>query len=481
MSRAATVMRILLALLLALSGAAVGEASESGAARLLFTGDILLARQVAREIAARGRLSPWSGLRDTFRGADLVFGNFEGTIGSPDTCDAPKELCFAVDPQLVPLLRDAGFTALGIANNHSGDLGDVGRTATREALQAAGLGAIGSAESPAFFKVRGRTLALISLNLVPGRDGRIDRVPSWQVAQKLRLARALGDWVIVSVHWGKELADWVVPEQEAAATWLVARGADLIIGAHPHVVQPPACVDGKPVFYSLGNHVFDQKYPQTKRGLIADCEIKGDRLICSGLPTRTPDGSAYPALAAAQDQPPVSLVHCPVKAGAPLRVAGLAISPWIRDGEIASDRLVLEGRAEASRWRTPPRALLSAEAGRLVADQPPLLFTLERHASPIDGEDSPRPYVYEVTSHGLVAKWRGSALAWPLLDAVLIADDAGQSYLCALHRGDSFIMLDTATPSSTRTQVYAWNGFGFTGVSDGALAARCAGRFDRGG
>ncbi|WP_257168783.1 CapA family protein [Bradyrhizobium sp. SRS-191] len=481
MSGASAVMRALLALLLTLAGVAAAQAADADTARLLFTGDIMLSRQVAREIAARGGLSPWHGLRDVLRSADLVVGNFEGTVGGADACDAPKELCFAVDPHLVPLLKDAGFTALGIANNHSSDLGAAGRKATREALQAAGLGAIGSAESPAFAKVGGRTLALISLNLVAGRDGQIDRVPSWQVAQQLRLARALGDWVIVSVHWGKELADWVVPEQEAAAKWLVAQGADLIIGAHPHVVQPPACVDGKPVFYSLGNHVFDQKYPQTKRGLIADCEIKGDRLTCGGLPTRTPDGSAYPAWAAAQDQPPATLAQCPVKANAPLRVAGQAIGPWIRDGEIASDRLVLEGRGEANRWRTPPRALLSAEAGRLVADQPPLLFTLERHASPIDGEDGPRPYVYEVTAHGLVAKWRGSALAWPLLDAVLIADDAGQSYLCALHRGDSFIMLDTAKPSATRTQVYAWNGFGFTGVNDDALAARCAGRFDLGG
>ncbi|GLH80298.1 hypothetical protein SSBR45G_52070 [Bradyrhizobium sp. SSBR45G] len=474
-------MRTWLSLLLVLVSVAAVDAAEPDPPRLLFTGDILLARQVAREIAARGGLSPWHGMRDVFRRADAVVGNFEGTVGAAEACDAPKELCFAVDPHLVPLLKDAGFRALGIANNHSGDLGAVGRKATRETLQAAGLGAIGSAESPAFFKVRSHTLALISLNLVPGRDGQIDQFPSWQVAQKLRLARTLAEWVIVSVHWGKELADWVVPEQEAGARWLVAQGADLIIGAHPHVVQPPACVDGKPVFYSLGNHVFDQKYPLTKRGLIADCEIKDDRLVCRGLGTRTPDGSAYPALATAEAGPSPDLAQCSVASGAPLRAAGQTISPWIRDGAFTSDRLVLEGRGEASRWRTPQRALLSVEAGRLVADQPPLLFTLERHASPIDGEDGPRPYVYEVTSHGLVAKWRGSALAWPLLDATLIADGAGQAHLCALHRGDSFIMLDTAAPSSTRTQVYAWNGFGFTGVNDGELGTRCARRFGQGG
>ncbi|MGA7808212.1 hypothetical protein [Bradyrhizobium sp.] len=101
--------------------------------------------------------------------------------------------------------------------------------------------------------------------------------------------------------------------------------------------------------------------------------------------------------------------------------------------------------------------------------------------SPIDDEDGRRPYVYEVTAHGLVARWRGSALAWPLLDATPITDSTGRAYLCALHRGDSFIMIEKAdaqpAPSPVRTQVYACNGFGFSGVADGDLATRCQSRF----
>jgi hypothetical protein len=110
----------------------------------------------------------------------------------------------------------------------------------------------------------------------------------------------------------------------------------------------------------------------------------------------------------------------------------------------------------------------------LSPDQPPMLFTLERHPSSIDDEDGPRPYVYAVTSHGLVARWRGSALAFPLLDARLIADATGRSYLCALHRGDSFIMLDASHARSVRSLVYGWNGFGFSGLTDGDLERRCA-------
>jgi hypothetical protein len=456
--------------------------------RMVFTGDILLARQVAREIDARGGVSPWRDIGDAFKGAAFVFGNLEGTIGSMDDCQPPKELCFAVSPRLVPLLRDAGFTALGAANNHSGDLGAAGRKATREALEAAGLAAISAEQSPAFFRLGPHTAALVSLSLVPGRDGAVDAVPSWQAARALRLARALADWVIVAVHWGNELADWASPEQETQAAWLVAHGADVIAGSHPHVVEPAECVDGRPVFHSLGNHVFDQKYPATKRGLIAVCEAAAGKagagvLTCGGLTTETPVNSSFPRMSGAADAANEALSQCPAPARQRLTLADQALGLRIRSGEIASGPLVLEGvsaregAADRVLWRSPARTLLSIESGRVAADRPAMLFTVERHASPIDGEDGPRPYVYDVTPHGLVARWRGSALAWPLLDATLIADAAGRAYVCALHRGDSFVMLDGADAASPRTQVYAWNGFGFSGVTDQDLTKRCAGEF----
>jgi Bacterial capsule synthesis protein PGA_cap len=443
--------------------------------RLLFTGDILLAREVAHEIEARHGASPWADLTSEFKRADLVMGNLEGTIGARDMCQAPLELCFADDPSLLPLLAEAGFTALGIANNHSGDLGAGGRQETRRALEAVGIAPVGFPESPAFVRLGGRTVGIVALSLVPSRDGVVEAVPSWQVAQKLRLARAVSDWVIVFVHWGKELEDWVVPQQQAEAEWLIGQGADVIIGAHPHVVQPPECVGGRPVFYSLGNHVFDQKYDDTKRGLIADCRIAGDRLSCGGLDTATRTGSSFPKLAGPSDDR--ALAACTVTAHAPLTAEGRVIRAWTADRRVSRGAIVLEGKSPGARWRTVPSGLVAAQLGVLTQGKPAMLFTLERHASSMDTENEPRPYVYDITPHGLVARWRGSALAWPLLDATLIAGDDGQSYLCALHRGDSFIKLDPAHPAAPRVQLYRWNGFGFSGIADSDLTTRCKGEF----
>lgn len=110
-----------------------------------------------------------------------------------------------------------------------------------------------------------------------------------------------------------------------------------------------------------------------------------------------------------------------------------------------------------------------------VQTAPELLFTLERHHSTIDQEDGLRPYVYQLGTRGLVAKWRGSALAWPVVDATLRPGSDG--ILCAMHRRDSFLVLDPQS-EGVRTAAYRWNGFGFSGVDDASTLTRCRARFD---
>jgi len=122
-------------------------------------------------------------------------------------------------------------------------------------------------------------------------------------------------------------------------------------------------------------------------------------------------------------------------------------------------------------WRTRPAPVLSMEAGNLEGPaKSQFLLSLESHASPIDSERDPRPYVYEVGPHGFIARWRGSALAWPLLDARLLPRSS--SVLCALHRRDSFLMLSPES-RGTRVAAYRWNGFGFEGVADEGIISAC--------
>jgi poly-gamma-glutamate synthesis protein (capsule biosynthesis protein) len=438
--------------------------------RLLFTGDILLSRQVRREIEQTGRF-PWDGFTELFHSATWVAGNLEGAVGDSRDClpSASASPCFDIPPALMPLLAKAGFRALGIANNHAFDLGPAGHQATRAALGREGLDALSYEDSPHFTQFGAYDVAVIAVSMVPGRDGARAEVPSTQLRQKLRLARNLAEVVVVFVHWGSELLEWPDMEQRRAAEWFVRNGADVVVGHHPHVVQAPECVLGRPVFFSLGNHLFDQKYPATKRGLIADCHVRAGVLQCRGISTATPAGSAFPQFGEPEMLPP-----CAVTLPPPVTVNGFSLRARMVGGEY-----VLEGAHEGTRpWRSPALPLVSAEAGKLAGPAgPDYLFTLERHPSSLDGEDGVRPYVYEAHERGLVARWRGSALAWPLLDAALLPGGGG--VLCALHRRDSFLVLQ---PGSTgvRTAAYRWNGFGFSGVDDAQTLARCRAVFGSG-
>ena len=440
-------------------------AQDSRDARLLFTGDVLLSRQVRQEIERTGRF-PWANFAGLFHGAAWVAGNLEGAVGKPEECEPAESAspCFDIPSALIPLLSKAGFRAIGIANNHAGDLGAAGVVATRNALESQGLDALTYQNSPHFVPIAGHSVAVIALSAVPGRDGARVEIPSVALRQKLRLARHTAELVVVFIHWGSELLDWPNLDQHRAAEWLVENGADLIVGHHPHVVQAPQCVLAKPVFYSLGNHLFDQKYPATKEGLIADCRIRGNRLTCGGIPTVTPVGSSFPQVAAG-DGP--SLEACPVTLRPAPAVNGVSLRLLEAPGGY-----VIEGTPAGARpWRSQVLPLLSAEVEKMAGDAgPDLLFTLEQHYSSIDREDSVRPYVYEVRPAGLLARWRGSALAWPLLDAALLP--GGSGVLCALHRRDSFLEL---RPGSTgvRTAAYRWQGFGFAGVEDAAVLERC--------
>jgi hypothetical protein len=289
-------IRLKLILVMTAFGAiVVCPGTQPHSARLLFTGDILLSRHVASELEHR-RVSPWARYTDLFHNAQWVSGNLEGAFGLRSDCIQSAHVCFASPDSYVQFLRMAGFHGLTLENNHAGDLGSAGRDHTRSLLGQESLVPVDFENSPQFAMVGDATLALISVTLIPAADGRVQRIPSPEMAQKLRAAREAADLVVVSIHWGIEYERLPDASQREQARWLIQQGADLIVGHHPHVIQPPECIEGHPVFFSLGNHVFDQAYPPTKEGLIADCLIADGRLSCQGIRTQTPRGTSFPAL-----------------------------------------------------------------------------------------------------------------------------------------------------------------------------------------
>ena len=429
--------------------------------RILFTGDILLSRNVRVEYQHRSA-SPWIHIKSLFQQADLVVGNLEGAIG--DTVHT-SSLLFDINPNDIPMLREAGFNIITIANNHSCDLGEVGFEKTIETLIANEIRPVGYDLSPQFFTVKGVVISIVAINTVPsGRDGSVNQVPSVETMQKLRLARTLSNVVIVSIHWGSELLEWTNKNQRVMAEWLIENGADVIIGSHPHVVQQPEIINGKPVFFSLGNHLFDQKYPATKEGLIADIRIRRGKIYCKGIVTHTAERSFFPETTAQIDYS-----FRPVRTGDLFSIGAYTLLPVSLFGHHKYN-LMFNAHSNGKRtWSTPPMSVVSLNRAKFD-DEPESLFILERHYSNMDGETGLRPYVYGVDDRGIHARWRGSALAWPIIDAQIMPCD--NKTLCALHRGDSFINIDQ-TAENTRIMTYQWNGFGFSGKTDSDICEGC--------
>lgn len=312
----------LILVITALGTIVVFARTQPHSVRLLFTGDILLSRHVASELEHR-RVSPWVRFTDLFHNAQWVSGNLEGAFGLPSECIESAHLCFASPDSSVEFLRLAGFHSLTLENNHAGDLGSAGREHTRHVLEQESLVPVDFENSPQFVRVGDARIALISVTVIPAVDGRVQRVPSTELSQKLRTAREAAALVVVSIHWGGEYQRLPGTGQRAQARWLIQQGADLIVGHHPHVVQPPECIDGHPVFFSLGNHVFDQTYPPTKEGLIADCRLTSERLSCQGIRTHTARGTSIPTLTDVDKTAYSALAVCTPGTKSPLGTDGL--------------------------------------------------------------------------------------------------------------------------------------------------------------
>lgn len=438
---------------------------KSDPIRILFVGDILLSRNVKEEYSSR-KTFPWQKLETLFQSANLVIGNLEGAVGNSNEqinllAQSPV---FTIDSIDIELLVNAGFSAITVENNHSLDLGITGKTETISTLAENNIKSISLENSPYFFNTKGFVISIIAINLVMNRDSSKYEIPSIEIKQKLRLARALSNIVIVSVHWGSELLEWPNNEQRKTAKWLISNGTDLIIGHHPHVVQKPELIDGKPVYFSLGNHLFDQKYSSTKEGLIANIEIKNGKFYCKGIKTINQRNSFYPETNGISENYFEPINYCKQT----FTINNINLIP--ENIDLVNKTILKAYSKNQLLWKSHPMSLVTLQKIK-ISKEVEHLFSLETYYSSLDKEINIRPYVYSIDNKGITARWRGSALAWPIIDAQISPNN--DEILCAQHRGDAFILLGNSTAVTQKVAAYKWNGFGFDFITNSTICRDC--------
>jgi AmmeMemoRadiSam system protein B len=236
---------------------------------MLAFGDIMLDRYVRKTLDQKGFEHILPPVFQRFmQGNDITLANLEGSFSSfvpkPAT---PNMLAFTFDPKWASSLKKAGITSLSLANNHILNYGHEGVKQTKEILNQHEISFFGSAfnqpeEISVIHTVRGKKIGIIGYHSLFDAD-------TTTVLTEIKRIRNECNIVIVYAHWGTEYQHKPSLSQKETAHAFLDAGADTVIGAHAHVVQAMEIYNGKPIFYSLGNFVFDQVFSEAVKTQLA--------------------------------------------------------------------------------------------------------------------------------------------------------------------------------------------------------------------
>ena len=246
---------------------------------LFFGGDVLVNKRIADYYDSEGItriVAPE--LLEEMVNADITMVNHEFQFSNRGTPMEDKQYTFEYDPAYVTILQDMGIDVVSLANNHSLDFGKEALIDTMETLDGAGILYAGAgtdkerAEEIQIIEKNGmkfgfvaatRVIPVASWNVEYGTPGLFAAYDYTGLVEVVAEAEELCDYVTVYIHWGIEREAYPEDYQRDIATRCINAGADLIIGSHPHVLQGVEYIENVPVFYSLGNYVFNDSLDRT--------------------------------------------------------------------------------------------------------------------------------------------------------------------------------------------------------------------------
>ncbi|MBO5081222.1 MAG: CapA family protein [Lachnospiraceae bacterium] len=273
-----------------------------------FAGDVLLDENYAVMSTYRANGSVLENcidpeLLEIMQGSDIFMINNEFPYTNRGTPLANKTFTFRADPANVQILKDMGVDIVSLANNHASDYGEISLLDTLDTLEGAGIPYVGAgrdleeASKVVFYQKGDMKIGVVSATEVermatPDTKGATENTPGTfrcfqndALEEVIREAKKECDFLIVVVHWGTESTDELDWSQPGQAADFTAAGADVVIGAHPHVLQEIAYVNEAPVFYSLGNYWFNSK---TQDSCLVTLEIGDEGLVSAKfIPCRT--------------------------------------------------------------------------------------------------------------------------------------------------------------------------------------------------
>lgn len=247
--------------------------------KILAFGDMMLDRNVRRNIDANGTNYPFEKLESFLSGSDIIVANLEGVFTNYNSVTAGVingPLQFTFNPKTIQTLKKFNFTLFSVANNHSLNFGRVELDKSNKLLEKEGMNWFGDPSNKNLNSfttaIRGQKITFIGYHefAYQGLD---------LVINEITLAKQNNSFVIVYPHWGEEYKEFATKSQINMAHKFIDAGADLILGSHPHVIEPIEIYNGKAIFYSMGNFIFDQYFSgPTSEGLSIGISLTKDEV-----------------------------------------------------------------------------------------------------------------------------------------------------------------------------------------------------------
>ncbi|MBQ1597486.1 MAG: CapA family protein [Lachnospiraceae bacterium] len=267
-----------------------------------FTGDVLLSDYVVNNYKEKGLDGVVTkDLRKILKGYDILTINNEFPYSTRGVKAADKQYTFRADPSYAKTItKKIGVDVATLANNHVLDYGKDALTDTFTALGDAKIPYTGAGESreeakglvtvkkngKTFgFLAASRVIPLASWDIRNSQPGVFTCYDPSDLIEEIKKDKEKVDYLFVSVHWGQEHVTTLRDYETPMAHKILDAGADAVIGAHPHVLQKMEFYNGKPVFYSLGNFIFNRDIDQTVVA-VASIDKKQDKISWKLLPAK---------------------------------------------------------------------------------------------------------------------------------------------------------------------------------------------------
>ena len=262
-------------------------------ATFLAVGDIMLSRNVASKIKTAGDpLLPFTAMTHIFSGADFSIANLESPFSGSDYIPPTGSLVFNAPDENIKGLKQNKFKVVSLANNHALDQGVSGLERTLKFLDENGIQHIGAGMSlkdawqPAIMDINGIKICFLAASYASVNDGgkttnnfvaRTDDLEN--LTSSVFNLKSGCDFIAVNMHAGTEYVTKPNLAQIDFAHAAIDAGADMVIGHHPHWIQTTEKYNGKYIFYSLGNFIFDQMWSrETREGLALKIQVSKNQV-----------------------------------------------------------------------------------------------------------------------------------------------------------------------------------------------------------